>query len=170
MTMAVYTFEVGEDQEWIFPADESDYERFYALDGSVIADWRPPTMRIDREAKTYSDLPWLGEHLIFLKKPAAEILRPVLLQYGQLLPVHGEEVWLFNATTVIDALDHERSQIVTFDDGGILAIERHVFHHDRIGNAEMFKLPMRASAIYVTGPFVERVRRAGLRGVSFRAL
>ena len=53
------------------------------------------------------------------------------------------------------------------DDGSILAIERHVFDARGIGASEMFKLPMRASSIYVTDRFVERVQNAGLRGVAF---
>lgn len=124
----------------------------------------------NHERRFYSDFPWLGEHVPFLRKPAVEALGHVLLKYGQLLPVRGEEVWLFNATTVLDALDHERSHIVYFDDGGILAIERYVFDRGRIGTAEVFKLPMRASPVFVTNSFVKQVRSAGLRGVSFKAL
>jgi hypothetical protein len=124
----------------------------------------------NHQGRSYSDFPWLGEHVPFLRKPAAEALGHILLEYGQLLPVRGEEVWLFNATTVLDALDHERSQIVYFEDGNILAIERYVFDEGRIGTAEVFKLPMRASPVCVTDNFVERVRSAGLRGVSFREL
>ncbi|WP_337097107.1 imm11 family protein [Mesorhizobium argentiipisi] len=36
-----------------------------------------------------------------------------------------------------------------------------------IGSAEVFKLPMRASPVFVNDVFVERVRKAGLRNVSF---
>lgn len=170
MTMTVYRFEVVEGQEWIFPTDEEHFEMFFALDGSVISDWDPPVMAIDSEARTWSDFPWLGEHVPFLRPPAVAALGPILMKHGQLLPVRGADVRLFNVTTVIDALDLERSRIVHFDDGSILAIERHVFHAGRVGTAEIFKLPMRASAVYVTEPFVERVRQAGLRGVSFTAL
>lgn len=96
-----------------------------------------------------------------------DALAPVLTQYGQLLPLTGETVWLFNVTTVLDALDKEKSHIVYFDDGDILDIERHVFKKDVIGTAEVFKLPRRASAVYVTGSFVDKVRDAGLRDVAF---
>ncbi len=170
MTFTVYSFEVAEGQEWILPADQDHFEMFFAMDGRVITDWDPPVMAIERDERTYSDFPWLGEHVPFLKKPAVEALGPVLLKYGQLLPVRGEDVWLFNATTVLDALDRERSGIVYFDDGNIAVIERHVFDEGRIGMAEVFKLPMRASSVFVTDPFVDRVRSAGLRGVSFRPL
>ncbi len=167
MTLTVYILEVGEDQEWIFPAD-NNFERFFAMDGTTIASWDSPVMRIDREEKAYSDCPWLGEHSIFLKQPAIEALSPLLLKYGQILPVRGEDVRFFNATTVLDALDYERSRVVRFDDGSILTIEKHVFDAARIGAAALFKLPMRASMIYVTDEFVEQVRHAGLRGVSFK--
>lgn len=169
MTFAVYKFEVVEGQEWIFPADESRFEMFNTMDGRAVSNWDPPLMRIDGEG-TYSDFPWLGEHVPILRGLAVETLGHILLAHGQLLPLRGEDVWLFNATTVLDALDHERSQIVYFDDRSILSIECHVFDRSRIGAAQVFKLPMRASAVYVTDQFVERVQHAGLRGVSFRAL
>lgn len=167
MPLTVYKFEVVEDQEWIFPADDDDYESFFAMAGRVIEDWIAPVMKLDTTERTYSDFPWLGEHAPILKTPALDALAPVLVEHGQLLPMSGEEVWLFNATTVLDALDHEQSRIAYFDNGDILDIERHVFRTESIGAAELFKLPMRASAVYVTGGFVERVRNAGLRGVSF---
>lgn len=174
MTFTVYTFEVVAGQEWIFPVDEDHFEMFFAMNGKVISNWNPSVMEINREInyeeRFSSDFPWLGKHVPFLRKPVVEALGHSLLKYGQLLPVRGEEVWLFNVTTVLDALDHERSQIVYFDDGDILAIERHVFDRGRIGTAEVFKLPMRASPVFVTDSFVEQVRSAELRGVSFKAL
>jgi hypothetical protein len=83
------------------------------------------------------------------------------------VPLRGEKVWLLNVTNVIDALDKERSRIVYFDDGDILAIEKYAFDADKIGTAEVFKLPMRASPVFVNEVFVDRVRNAGLRTVSF---
>lgn len=167
MPLTVYKFEVIEGQEWIFPADDADYEIFFAMEGRVPQDWRAPVMKLATADRTYSDFPWLGEHAPILKKPAIDALAPVLVEHGQLLPMKGEVVWLFNVTTVLDALDRERSRIAYFDNGDILDIERHVFRKERIGTAEIFKLPMRASAVYVTGNFVEKVWYAGLRGVSF---
>ena len=34
MPQTVYKFEVVEGQEWIFPADDDDYETFSAMDGA----------------------------------------------------------------------------------------------------------------------------------------
>ncbi len=170
MALSVYKFEVIEGQEWIFPVDDGDYETFSAMDGRIMQDWIAPVMKLDTAGRTYSDFPWLGEHSPVLKWPAVDALAPVLAAYGQLLPLQGEEAWLFNVTTVLDALDLAHSKIACFDNGDILDIERHVFRQENIGAAEIFKLPMRVSEVYVTGSFVERVRNAGLRGVSFARL
>ncbi|HWR14095.1 MAG TPA: DUF1629 domain-containing protein [Terriglobales bacterium] len=170
MTVTVHKFQVVEGQEWIYPVDESYFQVFFAMDGSTIPDWIPPVMKSDRLERTYSDFPWLGEYAPVLRKPAIEALGPVLRKYGQLLPLRGEEVWLFNATTVLDALDYGQSEIAYYANGDILEIESHVFKRDRIGTTEIFKLPLRSSSVYVTNIFVERVRSAGLRGVSFNPL
>lgn len=139
MPMTIYKFAVFEDQELILPVDDADFEAFFAMDGRAIEDWAPPVMRMvaaeqAAEEPSYSDFPWLGEHASILKKPAVDALAPVLAQYGQLLPLRGENVWLFNVTTVLDALDREKSSIVYFDDGDILDIERYVFKKRRLRN------------------------------------
>ncbi len=172
MPTTIYKFAVLENQEWISPVDDDDFETFLAMDGRVIRNWAPPVMRIleadEGSGKpSYSDFPWLGEHAPILKKPAVDALAPLLTQYGQLMPLEGESVWLFNVTTVLDALDKEKSHIVSFDDGDILAIERHVFKRDVIGTTEIYKLPGRASAVYTTDRFVDRVRGSSLHGVAF---
>jgi hypothetical protein len=170
MATSVYTFEVLEGQEWIFPVDDNYFEMFYAMDGSAVSAWVSPVMKTNQEESTYSDFPWLGEHAPILRRPAVEALEHILRKHGQLLPLSGEDVWLFNVTTVLDALDYELSRIAYFEDGNILAIEHHVFDRGKIGAAEVFKLPIRTSSIYVTDTFVERIRSAGLRGVSFKEL
>ncbi|MBD9641411.1 hypothetical protein IB277_34505 [Ensifer sp. ENS07] len=175
MPMTIYKFAVCENQEWIVPVNAEDFETFLAMDGRAIQGWVPPVMTMleadhGAEEPSYSDFPWLGEHAPILKKPAVEALAPVLTRYGQLLPLKGEDVWLFNVTNVLDALDKERSSVVYFDDGDILDIERYVFKMEIIGSAEIFKLPTRGSSVFVTDCFVTRVRDLGMRGVSFAPL
>jgi len=164
----IHQFAVLEGQEWVLPADDDDFEFFSGLDGRSLGGVAPPVMRrVEEGERAYCDFPWLGEHAPLLRRPAVEALAAFLRPYGELVPLRGEEVWLFNVTHVIDALDEARSRIVRFDDGDILAIERYAFDAGRIGTAEAFKLPMRASPVFVGDAFVERVRKAGLRSVSF---
>jgi hypothetical protein len=164
----IHQFAVYEGQEWVLPADNEYYEVFFGLDGRSLEGWEPPVMRrVEEGERLYSDFPWLGEHAPLLRQPAVEALAAALRPYGELVALRGEKVWLLNVTTVIDALDEARSQIVRFEDGDILAIERYAFDAESIGSAEVFKLPMRASPVFVNDVFVERVRKAGLRNVSF---
>jgi len=164
----IHQFAVSEGQEWVLPVDDDYYEAFFGLDGRSLEGWEPPVMRrVEEGARLYSDFPWLGEHAPLLRQPAVETLAAALRPYGELVALRGEKVWLLNVTNVIDALDEAHSQIVRFDGGDILAIERYAFDAAKIGAAEVFKLPMRASPVFVNNVFVERVRKAGLRNVSF---
>ncbi|MDX8454671.1 hypothetical protein RFM98_18065 [Mesorhizobium sp. VK9D] len=165
----IHEFAVSEGQEWVLPVDDGDFEFFFGLDGRSLDGWEPPVMRRVAEGEpVYSDFPWLGGHAPLLRQPAVDALAAALRPYGEFVALRGEKVWLFNVTNVIDALDEARSQIVRFDGGDILAIERYAFDAGRIGSAEVFKLPMRASPVFVNDVFVERVRQAGLRNVSFK--
>lgn len=175
MSHCIYHFEVVEGQEWLVPLESGDYDRFFSMDGRVIRDWDPPAMRIlthddSGRMRTHSDFPWLGEHVPIFAARAVASLGRVALQYGQLLPLRGQEAWLYNVTNVVDALDEGRSRITYFDDGTILAIEEYAFKWEKIGASEIFKLPVRASPVFVTHRFCDRVRDSGLVGVSFKLL
>ncbi|TPI37388.1 hypothetical protein FJ414_13625 [Mesorhizobium sp. B3-1-6] len=167
----IHQFAVSEGQEWVMPVDDETYEEFFGLDGRSLEGWQPPLMRrVEEGERLYSDFPWLGEHAPLLRQPAVNALAAALRPYGELVALRGEKVWLLNVTNVIDALDEAHSQIVRFEDGDILAIERYAFDAEKVGTAEVFKLPMRASPVFVNEVFVERVRKAGLRNVSFEPL
>ena len=176
--MKIYTISVREGYEWILPRDPSQHERFLSLAGMPQRSWNPPEMEFvsegdDGSVPQRSDFPWLGEHLLIMRSPAVEAIRPFVDAYGEFLPLRCyEEVWLFNATSMVDALDEENSHIVRFDDGSILAIEKHVLRPDVIGGAQLFKLRerpggLRASAIYLQEPLTRQIGRLGLTGIAF---
>jgi hypothetical protein len=174
--MRIYRLAVSEGYEWILPVDSGAFEALLALDGKTQADWCRPRMQVLKvndigEPRRYSDFPWLGSHAPMLRERAVEKLGTDLEGHGELLPLAcAEPVWLFNVTTVIDALDQAKSQIARFEDGSVMNIEQHVFQPRAIGGHKIFKLPHRASCTYVTGKFVEVVRRSGLFGASFELI
>lgn len=171
--MRVYRFSVVEGQEWILPCAPDVFDTLLALDGREQVSWRPPRMELlksDAAGRLLnrSDFPWHGYHAPFIRAEAAATLRCELERWGELLPVEcAEPVWLYNVTTVIDALDLSATRIVHFDDGSIMDIEAHAFRAASIGTSEVFKLPMRSSATYATESFVDRIERAGLSRLSF---
>ncbi|RUW60535.1 DUF1629 domain-containing protein [Mesorhizobium sp. M7A.F.Ca.US.008.03.1.1] len=176
--MKIYVLSVVEGQEWVLPRQADDYQLFSTLFGRKQTQWHPPEMEILREhddgtLRQHSDFPWLGEHVLMLRARALKVLRPTLEPYGEFLPLRADEpISLFNVTTVIDALDEERSKIVRFDDGGIMVIESLVLRADAIGGTEIFKLPERAdgvrvSDIYLQETIVRRIGALGLKGIAF---
>ncbi|AZO43397.1 hypothetical protein EJ076_21045 [Mesorhizobium sp. M7D.F.Ca.US.005.01.1.1] len=176
--MKIYVLSVLEEQEWVLPRQADDYELFSALGGQKQTRWHPPRMKFLREhddgtLRHYSDFPWLGEHVLIVRARALTLLRSILEPYGEFLPLRSDEaISLFNVTTVVDALDEERSKIVRFDDGGIMAIEGLVLRPGAIGGAEIFKLPERAggvriSDIYLQETIVRRIGGLGLKGIAF---
>jgi hypothetical protein len=85
--------------------------------------------------RRYSDFPWYGSHVLILRSDAANGLRETMRPSGEFLPLKGGDgLELFNATTVLDALDEDRSEITRFDNGDVLDIERYVFRQEAVRN------------------------------------
>lgn len=103
-----------------------------------------------------------------------EILQPLLNGNGEVLPLDCEEgdYFLFNVTTVTDALDEASSEIVRFPDGKrIMDIKRFVFVGAELEGADVFKLPqLPLGRVFVTDPFVQAVKHGGLVGFDFKWL
>jgi len=173
--MRIYRPAVVEGAEWITlqQSDPDVWESLFSLSGPAGTRWHSPSMSFiraseDGAGRNYSDFPWLLHNVLVLRERIMAGLRPTLMEYGEFLPLTCEEpVWLYNVTSIVDALDEERSTIVRFDDGGILNIERHVFKPDAIGELQIFSLPRRASDIYLREPVVKRIGELGCVGVAF---
>jgi hypothetical protein len=138
------------------------------------ASWTPLEMQLHREDEgkrlSEADSPWMGSDVLILRPRAIAALRPTLLEYGELLPLHcaGAELWLYNVTRVIDALDEAASTIDRFPDGRVILVRRPVFRKEAIGDTEVFKLShRRGDRIFVGQRFADLWHSAGLTGVEF---
>jgi hypothetical protein len=115
-----------------------------------------------------------------LSERAVNALADILDANGQLFRVDSSAgaYYLFNITTIIDALDHEHSQIKYWprlkkDTGPrrVDQVNRYAFHSNRLEAATIFKVPeYPLTSVYATDSFVDRVRKAGLLGFDFRLL
>jgi hypothetical protein len=175
-----YKPSVGKDYEWINTEDADDYEVFIGFDGSPrAAGWRPVRVRRvrmdERSGFEPSDFPWLGGHVLIMRARSVLALRPLLEKHGEVLPLAtDDQVRLFalNVTTVIDALDEQKSTILRFPGSGrIMEVSRPVFRENLLQGVDIFRLPgLRPSPIYVGRRFVDMVEAAGLEGLEFKAL
>ena len=155
---------------------EDDYDVLIDhFNGEVMAGFWVPlktVVLLDRQHRNRpsSDFPSLGGTVPVFGKRAVMKLEDLLRANGELLPLDCEEgsYYAFNVTTIADVLDEEGSEVLRFDDGGVMHIACYEFLPDRARDLTVFKLPqMREAYVYVTDRFVERVEAAGLTGFRF---
>ncbi len=173
----VFKQRVSEGFEWVFPVDDADYEVFRGFDGtSRLGSWRPISMQlgweVDDDNPPYrpAAMPWMGTDVLFLKREAVEVLGDALSQWGELLPLQNDEtdLYVFNALYSLPALDEEHSDIVRFESGRIMMVDRYVFDPAVIGDVEIFRLSqMLRGSIFFTAPIVELINSAGFEGTTF---
>jgi hypothetical protein len=173
----IYEPVVHEGYEWINTIEPSDYEVFSSFDGSRrAAEWKPVRVRRVRadegQPGLASDFPWLGSHALIMRRRAQEALRRMLETHGELLPLataDGVDLVVLNVTTVLDALDEERASIQRFRNSQrIMRIKKVAFQPGLVRGIDVFRLPHRMSATYVSRRFVEASNAAGLVGVDFQ--
>ena len=160
--------------------EETDWEIIYKFNGNPLAaEWRPLRVKIMDDEDTGDSLPPSDSPSLFtgapvLSRRAAGILQPILEGKGELLPLEfdSHEYFVFNITSLVDALDEGASEIVRFPDGKkIMDIKRFVFIPSQLEGVDVFKLPQRPlGGVFVTDRFVQTVRQAGLVGFEFEWL
>ena len=105
---------------------------------------------------------------------AVKALDQALLSAGELAPIEMNELmqyFAFNATTIIDILDEERSKIARFSSGRVMAVDRHELLDSVASIPFIFKIPQTSPGItYVNAAFTELVRDHALTGFDFQLL
>jgi hypothetical protein len=168
----------GADDEFIntVNVDSVDIVNMLELRLPLAPNWKPIKVRrvhptSTRKSAVKVDMPFYGSHVIFLRPRAVEVLHSFITRSGELLPVEdegGDELYMFNALSVLDALDMEKADLKYFSDGRIMRIARYEFRPDVIRDVDMFRIPqMRSSPIFLSQRFVDAVQQEGLTGAGF---
>jgi hypothetical protein len=174
--MQIFEVNGSEGCELCHPVDPKDFETVTLLCNGQPRrhEWVPLRFHCVRkdEGKILRrcDSPWLGDDVLVVRETVVSCLGDLLNEYGELLPldVPGESLWLFNATRVIDCLDHEQTQVTRFSSGRLMSIDRHVFRPEAIAGVMIFKIPdLRSSSLYFARDFVELWRDTKLTGLDF---
>ncbi|MCA8958303.1 MAG: hypothetical protein KDC87_19655 [Planctomycetes bacterium] len=118
---------------------------------------------------TRSDAPSLGSSLFLFRSRARQVMAESLSRHGVWLPVRcpDADLQLFGVTTLLDALDPERSEVHAYG-VDIVAVFEHVLRRDRVGGATVFGvLDDPTSPTFVDQRFVNRWNQAGFVGLEF---
>jgi hypothetical protein len=177
--MKIYEPDVQESFEWAILERDEDHEILYDLGSTAVAErWDPLPARLMTQdprsgrRRARADLPWLGPHVIVLRDRAIEALRPLLVPFGELLPLLCPEarLALWHVTHVIDALDEERSQVLRYPTSDrIMKIAMHRFKRGVLDPPQAFKIPqMPRGAIFLTDDLVRSIDAFGFKGTTFR--
>ena len=135
--------------------------------------WKPILVQRDVPGRykkvKIADLPFDYNALV-LRASAIEPLRDILEAHGEVLPLatlDGTELFVFNPRFVIDALDKERSSLEQIPNTKAVLIRKHVFIESMVCDVDIFRLPIGPREPYFSDRFVERVKKAKLKGTDF---
>ncbi len=137
--------------------------------------WQPITVApvTDREQHRLplGSCAMLDGSIPVLSSGAAEALMPLLAPHGELLPVNmlGEIWYAFNTTTIIDALDFDRSNVVYFEGTKRPMWVKHYVLRSAVISSPIFKLPEQAAPIFTTDSFKVAYTVAQLTGLDFES-
>jgi len=140
-----------------------------AVGAPVAATWAPPRGHVRKiSGLRRGDFPCWVDPLF--SKRARESLEDLLNPHGEWLPVittTAGEFFVYNVTTVINCVDHERSRLARTADGLIYGARRLEFHAAAIGGRACFRVPEGiTSSFYMLGDVVDRVEALNLRGLA----
>lgn len=116
------------------------------------------------------DAPYFDPSIPVFTPRAARVLDDLLVGAGELLPIkcQGYDYHLFNVTKLVDALDEDNCAVHRFKSGRIMYIKEYSFFEKKLAGVRVFKLTQEPlGRVYVTDPFVERVKFHGLTGFVF---
>jgi hypothetical protein len=116
------------------------------------------------------------DHPAFSQR-AVDVLRDMLEPNGELLPLDYEHgtFWAYNLRTVVDIVNVEASTH-SFDETTrrrhfpMTEINHFEIYPERLNELTIFRLRQQLSSTYVTQPFVDRVRSAGLNNFVFEKI
>ena len=173
----VYKLKPQENSVLTHPLDQNDFEKFNMLinGNPQLKSWVPIEMKIIHSDEGHKlddvDAPWLGSHALILKAGAATMIKQILSNEGELLPLDCREcdLFVYNPLSVIDALDERASTVIRFSESKqIMHIKEHSFRNNIIGQRATFKIPnLRVSPIFVTEPFIDMWQSKKLSGLEF---
>lgn len=162
----------------IVPVNERDWQFFSkSFDGKPQGkNWESPQIEvlIDKAHKNRpeSDMPDFASHIPVFSRRAVNVLQPLIEPYGEFLKlaIDTQELYAFNVTKLVDALDLDKSVYETFSDGKrIMLIRKHVFKDSVIAGLPIFKLIQSPLAyVYVNEIFVAAVKNNNLTGFSLQ--
>lgn len=131
--------------------------------------WTP--QKVEGRVFPFNDYPCVNLIIPAFSRRAVDVLYDFLEPNGELLPLISTvgEYYAYNVTTVVDILDHDRSEIQWANEKHVTAIEiaRYECFAKKMAELSIFRIVEKPSTTYVSQMFVDRVREHELQGFHF---
>lgn len=135
--------------------------------------WTPQP--VEGRVRTFNDYPCVNLMIPAFSRRAVDSLRDLLEPNGELLPLASTvgEYYAYNVTTVVDILDHEKSEVDWMGNDSNSAhviasqITRYECAADKVAGLSIFRIVEKPSSTYVSQVFVDRVDQHALQGFHF---
>lgn len=163
-----------ENYDNLLPAEGCSVEELQSYDGRAhIEEWEP--IKVERmypeKRLELGDAPGFSYFPVFSNK-ALDVLLPLIREHVEVLPLDFAEKPLFgiNVTTVLDAIDYEKSRYRTFRDGKrIMAFQKYAFRTNVIEGVHIFKISdEKVRRAFVSEQFKNLVDDYSLKGFNLR--
>ena len=178
--MGIYILDAAVNQyQDMVPISDDDCDVMGEFDGTPIDPCRftlrvviSPIASSPDEQHLPGDFPGLETSIPVFSKRACDVFRDLIEPYGQFLPLVCEQgdYTAFNVTTVVDALDYERSKVLYFKTSQrIMDVHEYVLRRKVCDELPIFKLvDLTRSHMFVSDAFIDVVERHNLLGFDFR--
>jgi hypothetical protein len=143
------------------------YFSFFS-DSPLLPSWQPPAARVVPERKA-GDF-FCAHGLFAAKVPAAEVVRRLLGDKVELLPLHVEGPQLVFLHPLDLAELSNSAEVERFEDGRIMYVEKWVFETDAVAGKHFFAARGATGSYIVSEQFRATVEKAGLGGLGFDPL
>lgn len=163
-----------DNYHYVVPENSDDWDKIEDLfDGTSLQHvWQPMRVKLIREDGKDGDFPSLVPYVPVFSARAKGALANIIASYGEFLPLTcvDSDLFAFNVTKILDALDEDASDVQRFSSSGrIMSIDRYEFRAEKLKQSVLFKIPQfRRSYVFVTDQFVERVQSSRLMGFTFQ--
>lgn len=132
--------------------------------------WTP--RKVVGRVRSFNDYPCVDLMVPAFSRRAIDALRGFLEPNGELLPLVSPvgEYYAYNATTVVDALDEDASDIDWLDQtlGVPFRINKYAFDCARLKGAPIFRIVQDTISVFVSQDFVDAATAVGLKGMDFK--
>jgi uncharacterized protein DUF1629 len=155
---------------------EHDLTKYFQ--GRLLTKWENIWVARSEECSEEEPMPdfvWHPGLFPIFSKKAVEILKPLINEYVQFLPLRWYpdevyELYAVNVLTTRDFLDESKSVMQYRANGEVMNIRKYAFKEDCVVDVPIFKLPRYSNIVFVSDEFKILTEKEGLKGLNLRKM